>query len=77
MPPLMMTGVNATASSPSSTLRRVTSKKFPSVKKFCAIAENSATSASSAMQQDPLAVRKPALAPLNGGHDVPTATTGA
>ncbi len=48
MPPLMITGVNATASSPSSTLRRVTSKKFPSVKKFCAMAEKSATSAASA-----------------------------
>ena len=48
MPPLMMTGVNAIASSPSSTLRRVISNKLPSVKKFCAIAANSATSAPSA-----------------------------
>ena len=37
MPPVTMTGVSAMASSPSSTLRRVISKKFPVVAKFGAM----------------------------------------
>ncbi len=48
MPPVMMTGVSATASSPSSTLNRVTSKKFATVAKLGATAEKSAISASTA-----------------------------
>src|SRR6266478_5080214 len=44
MPPVMMTGVNASASNPSSTLNRIISKKFPHVKKFSAMAEKIATS---------------------------------
>ena len=43
-----MTGVSATASSPSSTLSRVISKKLPRVKKFGAIAAKSAISTPSA-----------------------------
>ncbi len=45
MPPATMTGVNATASRPSSALNRVISKKFPTVKKFGASAEKNAISA--------------------------------
>src|SRR5215472_7031393 len=48
MPPEMMTGVNATASKPSSTLNRATSKKFAELGNFGATAENTATSASNA-----------------------------
>src|SRR5216684_5414493 len=44
MPPVMMTGVSASASNPSSTLNRIISKKFPQVKKFSAMAEKIATS---------------------------------
>src|SRR5713101_8003484 len=44
MPPVMMMGVSASASNPSSTLNRIISKKFPHVKKFSAMAENIATS---------------------------------
>ena len=43
-----MTGVSAMASSPSSTLSRVISKKFPVVAKFGAIAAKSAISIASA-----------------------------
>src|SRR5262249_45815860 len=46
IPPVMITGVSAIASKPSSTLKRRTSKKLLALRKFCAIAENSATSAS-------------------------------
>src|SRR5271170_5533195 len=48
MPPVTITGVMATASRPSSTLKRVTSKKLLPVKKFWEMVENTATSASSA-----------------------------
>src|SRR5579863_844653 len=48
MPPLIRTGVNAMASRPTSTLVRITSKKLPSVKKFCAMAEKIAISATRA-----------------------------
>ena len=48
MPPVTMTGVSATASSPSSTLSRVISKKLPIVKKFGAMAAKSAISAARA-----------------------------
>src|SRR5437762_825137 len=44
MPPVTRIGVIATASSPTSTLRRVTSKKFVSVAKFGASAVNTAIS---------------------------------
>src|SRR3569833_2286306 len=48
MPPVTMTGVIAIESSPSSTLKRMTSKKLSRVKKFCPIAEKIAVSATSA-----------------------------
>ena len=48
MPPVTMTGVSAIASSPSSTLSRVISKKFPAVAKFGAMTAKSAISAASA-----------------------------
>ena len=44
MPPLVITGVKATASRPISTLSRSTSKALPSVKKLVPIAEKTATS---------------------------------
>src|SRR5262245_8008785 len=53
-PPAMSTGVIATASSPSSTLSLVISKKLPSVKKFGAVAENTATSRARAASRTPL-----------------------
>ena len=46
MPPLVITGVNATASRPISTLRRSTSKALASVRKFVPMTENTATSSS-------------------------------
>src|SRR5262245_15318592 len=48
IPPVMITGVSATASNPSSTLKRRTSTKLLVLKKFCAIVENSATCPSNA-----------------------------
>src|SRR5262245_52069468 len=48
IPPVTMTGVSATASSPSSTLKRITSKKFATDKKFGAMNEKTTTSATSA-----------------------------
>src|ERR1035438_198177 len=48
MPPVMITGVRAKANSPNSTLKRITSMRFSQVKKFCAIAEKTAISASNA-----------------------------
>src|SRR4051812_28668628 len=47
MPPATMTGVKATARSPSSALNLVISKKFPIVKKLGAAAEKNAISAAS------------------------------
>src|SRR5438552_7041555 len=44
MPPVMMTGVRATARKPSSMLRRSTSTAFVTVRKFWAVAEKTATS---------------------------------
>src|SRR6266480_5866353 len=44
----MMTGVMATASKPSSMLRRSTSTTFATVRKFWAVAEKTATSTASA-----------------------------
>src|SRR6266550_1561661 len=44
IPPATMTGVNATARRPSSTLNLVISKKFPRVKKLGAIAEKKSIS---------------------------------
>src|SRR5215470_4115801 len=51
IPPVMITGVSATASNPSSTLKRRTSTKLLVLKKFCAIAENSATCPSNAARR--------------------------
>src|SRR3984957_15031865 len=48
IPPVIITGVNASASNPSSTLSRITSRKFAVVKKFCATTEKIPTSASKA-----------------------------
>src|SRR5262245_28281465 len=56
IPPVMITGVNAIASRPSSTLNRSTSKKLLAVRKFSAIAENIATSQKSA----PIRIHRPA-----------------
>src|SRR3989442_11767769 len=47
MPPATMMGVSARASRPNSTLRRITSKKLPSVKKFSPIRANTAISIAS------------------------------
>src|SRR5262249_26244070 len=47
-------GVSATASSPSSTLSRVTSKRLPAVRKFGAIAANTAHSTASAASSLPM-----------------------
>ena len=44
MPPVTITGVSASASSPISTPSRIHSKKFPSEKKFCPVTLNSAIS---------------------------------
>src|SRR5438309_4355600 len=44
MPPVIITGVSASARSPNSTLRRTTSKKLAVVKKLGASAENAAIS---------------------------------
>ena len=69
MPPLMMTGVSATASSPSSTLSRVTSKKLPTREESSArSAANSAISPASATARQPFAVRRPAAAPRHRGQ---------
>ncbi len=56
MPPVMMTGVSASASSPSSTLSRVISKKLPSVAKFGAIDGEERDLGRERQQQHPLAV---------------------
>ena len=56
-----MIGVNATASRPSSTLSRAISNKFPSVKKFGAIAREEHDLGGERQQQDPFAVRQRAL----------------
>src|SRR5580698_7534300 len=48
MPAVTRMGVKAMAKSPTSTLVRMTSKKFPRVKKFGAMAENTAISAARA-----------------------------
>src|SRR5580692_5743210 len=52
IPPDTITGVRASASNPTSTLVRISSKKFLRVKKFAAIAENTSVSASSARARD-------------------------
>src|ERR1022692_1261066 len=56
MPPVTMIGVSASASSPSSTLRRTTSKKFDRVKKFSPMAAKMAisTARASASTHSPL-----------------------
>src|ERR1019366_2687778 len=48
IPPVIIIGVSASASKPSSTLRRTTSKKFDQVKKFSPMAANMASSTASA-----------------------------
>ena len=63
MPPVIITGVSASASSPSSTLSRTTSKKLAVVKKLGASAEKAAISSASAEQQDPFAVGEGARLP--------------
>src|SRR5580698_8527971 len=47
MPPVITIGVMASDNKPNSTLRRMTSKKFPAVKKFSPMAEKMAISKSS------------------------------
>src|SRR5438552_1217631 len=58
MPPVTSTGVSATASRPSSTLNRSTSKKLPAVRKFSAMTENTTASARSAAMSAHLAAGK-------------------
>ena len=58
MPPVTMTGVSAMARSPSSTLSRVISKKFPVVAKFGAMTAKSTTSAASAASRIASPVRR-------------------
>ena len=55
-----MIGVSASASSPSSTLRRTTSKKFDSVKKFSPIAAKMRQLQRQGERQHPLPVREAA-----------------
>ena len=63
IPPVIMIGVSASASRPNSTLRRTTSKKFASVKKFSPIAAKMASSAASASASTHSPFGKQHLAP--------------
>ena len=64
MPPVIMIGVSASASSPSSTLSRTTSKKLPTREKVLgAIAAKIGDLERQREQQHPLAVREAALPP--------------
>ena len=63
IPPVIMIGVIASASKPSSTLNRTTSKKFDSVKKFSPIAGEDRQFHRQRKRQHPLPVREADLAP--------------
>ena len=63
IPPVIMIGVIASASKPNSTLRRTTSKKFASVKKFSPIAAKIAELHRQRERQHPLPVGEADLAP--------------